>query len=262
MTKISEVTDFLAALCPPILAEGWDNTGLLLGDPQRPVEAVMTCLTLTPKTCREAVDQGADLVVTHHPVPFRPVASITTVTQPGWILWELANRGIAVYSPHTAFDSCESGINAMLARMLDLHDVRPLRPLPQDPLVGTGRMGCLAQPVSLIEFARRVKERLGLTMLQLVGDPESPVSRVAVACGAAGELLADARSCGCDVIVLGEAKYHTCLEAEFWGIGMVLVGHYASERHGVEKLAGMLGQHFPHLRVWASEQESDPICWV
>lgn len=262
MTKISEVTHFLGTLCPPILAEDWDNTGLLLGDPELPVEAIMACLTLTRKTCREAIDKRANLVVCHHPMPFRPVRCITTVSQSGRILWELANHGIAVYSPHTAFDSCESGINAMLARMVGLHDVRPLRPLPQDPLVGAGRMGCLEQPVSLLEFAHRVKEQLGVKAVQLVGRPEASVSRVAVACGAAGELLDDARACGCDVIVLGEARYHTCLEAEFWGIGMVLVGHYASERRGVEKLAEILRQHFPQLKVWASEQESDPMCWV
>jgi len=222
----------------------------------------MTCLTLTRQTCQEAIDRGVDMVVTHHPVPFRPLSSITTMSHYGWILWQLATQRIAVYSPHTAFDSCADGINARLSRLLELEDVHPLRPFEQDTFVGAGRTGCLAHPMPLLDFAQHVKQKLGVKFLQIVGSPDMSVSRVAVACGAAGEFLEDARRCGCHVIVLGEARYHTCLEAEFWGIGMVLVGHYASERHGVERLAEILREHFPQVKVWASESEHDPIRWL
>lgn len=262
MPTVADVSHFLSTLCPPILAEQWDNTGLLLGDETLPVQSLMTCLTLTRQTCQEAIDRGADMVVPHHPVPFRPLSSITTMSHYGWILWQLATHRIAVYSAHTAFDSCADGINARLARLLELQDVRPLRPCEQDTFVGAGRAGNLPHAMPFVDFAQHVKQKLGIKLLQIVGSPDMTVSHVAVACGAAGEFLKDARKCGCQAIVLGEAKYHTCLEAEFWGIGMVLVGHYASERHGMERLAEILREHFPHLNVWASESEHDPIRWL
>jgi putative NIF3 family GTP cyclohydrolase 1 type 2 len=95
-----------------------------------------------------------------------------------------------------------------------------------------------------------------------VGDPGQRVRLVAVGCGAAGELLDAAQRSGCDAMVLGEARFHTCLEAEALGMGLVLPGHYASERFGVERLAGVLQQEFPQVEVWPSQRESDPVRWI
>lgn len=262
MPTIADVVQFLDNFCPPILAESWDNTGLLLGDANLPISSAMTCLTLSRQTCQEAIDRGVGLVVTHHPVPFRPIRAITTRSYDGWLLWQLATHRVALYSPHTAFDSSAEGINSQLASMFELQDIRPLRPLPQEERIGAGRMGCLRETMTLLEFAQHVKGKLGIKFVQMVGSPEASVRRVAVACGAAGEFVDDARRCGCDVIVLGEAKYHTCLEADYWGLGMVLVGHYVSERHAVERLAEILRGQFPQLEVWASVREGDPIRWV
>ena len=98
--------------------------------------------------------------------------------------------------------------------------------------------------------------------LQIVGDPQQAIRSVAVACGAAGEFLEAARRAGCDALVLGETGLHTCLEAEAIGIGLVLPGHYASERFAVEDLADILASQFPDLEVWASREERDPLQWV
>lgn len=114
----------------------------------------------------------------------------------------------------------------------------------------------------LRQLARRVQEFLSIERLQLVGDPKQPVRTVAVACGAAGELLEAARNTACDCLVLGETRFHTCLEAEAVGVGLVLAGHFASERFAVECLAEVLTRQFPHLGVWASVQERDPIRWI
>ena len=100
---------------------------------------------------------------------------------------------------------------------------------------------------------------LGIANLQIVGNVEQKIRTVAVACGAAGEFLEVARKAGSDAMVLGEARFHTCLEAEAWGIGLLLPGHFASERFAVEELAGLLGRQFPEVQVWASRQERDPL---
>ena len=85
---------------------------------------------------------------------------------------------------------------------------------------------------------------------------------MAVACGAAGELLAAAAAAGCDSMVLGETRFHTCLEAEALGIGLLLPGHFASERFAVEQLAEVLARQFPDVKVWASREERDPLRWT
>lgn len=259
---IQDIITHMESICPPELAASWDNTGLLLGDPGQSVAAIMTCLSLSRRTCQEAVGRKADLVISHHPVPFRPVPQITTVDLTGWILWQLSRQGIAIYSPHTAFDSAAEGINQQLAERFGLRDIRPLRPLAHDPGLGEGRFGQLPEEMPLLQFAQHVKQVLGLREVRLVGSLQMGVSRVAVACGAAGEFLEDARRVPCQALVLGETNYHTCLRAEFFGVGLVIVGHHASERHGVERLASVLRDRFPQLDVWASQAEQDPVITI
>jgi dinuclear metal center YbgI/SA1388 family protein len=272
MPTIAEVAKFLEALCPPQLAEEWDNVGLLVGDPARPAGRVMTCLTVTPASAEEAIAERADLIVTHHPMPFRATKRLTTETTPGKLLWRLIGAGIGIHSPHTAFDSAADGINQRLARELGLDAIEPLRPArvalaagdhaaAQMPL-GSGRCGRVARPATIRDLIARAKKLLGIEHVQLVGDPARAVTQVAIACGSAGEFLADAKAKGCDLFLTGEASFHTCLEAEALGIALLLVGHYASERFAVVELAEVLGQQFGECHAWASRQERDPLAWM
>ncbi len=96
------------------LAAEWDNVGLLMGDPSAPVNKIMTCLTVTPESAGEAVETGVSLIVSHHPILFRPAKRLTAATAEGRMLLCLAQAGVAVYSPHTAFDNCVGGINDTL----------------------------------------------------------------------------------------------------------------------------------------------------
>src|SRR5687767_13807090 len=111
MRTVADVTDFLKRFAPLELAEPWDNVGLLLGDPATEVSKVMTCLTVTPASAAEAVEAGARLIIAHHPVLFRPRQRLTAETAEGRMLLGLLQAGVAVYSPHTAFDNCAGGIN-------------------------------------------------------------------------------------------------------------------------------------------------------
>src|SRR5262249_3304958 len=127
MLSVATVVDYLDQFAPRDLAADWDNVGLLLGDRDGPVQRVMTCLTVTPESAAEAVESGVQLIVTHHPILFRPIKRLTTATPEGRTLLALARAGAAVYSPHTAFDNTRDGINEALARRLGLTDVKPLR---------------------------------------------------------------------------------------------------------------------------------------
>lgn len=260
MITVAEIAAFLEQLAPRELAESWDNVGLLVGERRWEVRRLMTCLTITPATAREAQQRKAEMIVAHHPLPFRPLARLTSETTPGRLLLELAAASIAVYSAHTAFDSAREGVNQRLAAGLKLRGITPLVARPTPP--GAGRFGWLAQPAELRELARRVMDFLAIRGLQIVGHPEQPIRMVAVGCGAADELLPAAIALGCDAMILGEARFHTCLEAEAAGVGLILPGHFASERFAVEQLAGTLAERFSGLEVWASRQEHDPLRWI
>jgi dinuclear metal center YbgI/SA1388 family protein len=263
MNTIQDLCDYLDRLAPLRLAQEWDNVGLLVGDACGSAERVMTCLTITPESAGEAISRHADLIVTHHPLPFRPLKRITTDHTASRLLWELIRKGISIYSAHTAFDSAVDGINQRLASALGLTDIRPLVPIIGDPDgLGAGRFGKVSDNPSLSDFVGLVKRQFDLTGLQVVGKLEQRVNRAAVSCGSGGSFLEAARLAGCDVMVAGEASFHTGLEAAARGVSLVLLGHFASERFALVHLATELGRHFPSLDVWASEKESDPIMWV
>lgn len=261
MHTINDVARFLYEFAPPYLAESWDNVGLLVGRAGDRVERVMTCLTITPESAAEAVARDAQLIVSHHPLPFRPLKRLTDETSEGRLLLELMAARIAVFSPHTAFDSAQQGINQRLAAGLALSEIAPL--VPGEQLgAGSGRWGVLDAPLRLDELARRVKTLLAIDNVQAVGVLDAAVRKVAVACGSAGEFLAPAAAAGCEVLVTGEVRFHTCLEAESRGMGLVLAGHFASERFAVEQLADVLAAQFPALEVWPSQREKDPLHWL
>lgn len=367
MTIIADLIAALESIAPSALAADWDNVGLLLGDPAAPVERVMTCLTVTPASAAEAIEAGAQLIVSHHPVLFRPTKRLTTATPEGRMLLNLVQAGCAVYSAHTAFDNCVGGINDLLAQTLGLTNVGPLRTgegarqckivvfvpdkdldkvsdamfaagagnigqyrecsfrlagtgtffgsegtnptigtkgrreqvnewrlevvcpealsdkvvaamrlahsyeepaydvyalRPERAKLGSGRIGVLPAPVSLAAFAQNVKNALHAMKVEMVGAAEQKVERVALACGAAGEFLGDAVSRKADVFLTGEARFHDALAAEAQRIGLVLPGHYATERLGVEALANRLTQQFPGVQIWASRRERDPLAVV
>jgi len=261
---LETVLPFLEEFAPLELAESWDNVGLLLGDRHQAVRRVMTCLTLTPDVADEALSRQVDLIVSHHPILFRPVQKLTTATSEGRMILNLIRSGVAVYSPHTAFDSARQGINQQLAEGLGLTEIRPLRPSPLAGFedVGGGRMGSLPEPVPFDTFLGRIRTLLRVTHLPMAGSRKSTISTVAVACGSAGEFLSDAVTHGCDLFLTGETRFHTCLEAREKEITLVLAGHYATERSGVEQLADQLASRFPGIKVWASQVETDPVVTV
>ncbi len=258
MIRLREISQFLREFAPSELAEDWDNVGLLIGDPADEISSVLTCLTLTPNVAEEAIAAKCQLIVSHHPVLFRPVQRMTAETSEGRMLLSLIRAGISVYSPHTSYDSAADGINAQLAKRFDLRDVQPLRPSATSSL-GSGRWGCLPSTTSLGELVERVKPALRVSTLQYVGSADRPVTKLGIACGAAAEFLRDAAQLGCEALLTGEARFHSCLEAEATNIALILPGHYATERPAMERLAEVLRMRFAGLSVRPSDSEYDPV---
>ena len=263
MDTVLDFCQFLGDFAPPHLAEDWDNVGLLVGDHDRPVPSAMTCLTITPESVAEAIEKKATLIVTHHPLPFRQLKQITADNVTGRMLLQLIEHQIAIYSPHTSFDSADRGINQRMAEGLGIIDPVPLQPIETDDNgLGAGRYGNLASAQSLLDVISVTKGFLRIEGLHYVGVAEQQVARVAVACGSAGKFLQWVIRAGCDCLVTGETNFHTCLEAKANQIALVLPGHFASERFAVEALADLLQKEFSNVHVWASIEESDPLAWA
>ena len=265
MMKLKQICEFLDQFAPTSLAEDWDNVGLLVGDDSAEVKKVITCLTVTPASAAEAIAMNADLIVSHHPLPFRPIKKITTDKTPTRLLWQLVQNSVAIYSPHTGFDSAAGGINQSVCDLLGVQDAKPLVPLVrsvgEEQGVGAGRFGNVPE-TSITGFLELVKTKFGLDQVRFVGRPDAKVSKVGSACGSGGSFLQAAIDAGCDTFVTGETDFHTCLEAESRDVSLVLLGHYASERFAIEMLAERLAENFPNLQIWASKKESDPINWT
>lgn len=269
MTSLEAVCTTLARIAPLRLAESWDNVGLLVGDRQRSTSRIMTCLTITPNVVDEAIDEQADLIITHHPLPFKALQRITTDSVSGGMLLRLIGAGTAIYSAHTAFDSAVDGINQMWADLLKLQSVEPLVVVDDvaagglassgQGAEGAGRIGRLDKPTTLGELINRASTAVEATTARRVGTADQQVCKVALACGSGGSFLAAAKRRGCDAMITGEATFHTCLEAESLGIGLGLLGHFWSERFAMERLAQTLSAEFPELTIWPSRCEHDPV---
>lgn len=166
---------------------------------------------------------------------------------------EVSEWRLEVVVPEGKVDSVVGAMRAAHSYEEPAFDVYPLRPSAAG---GEGRVGDLAKPSTLCDLARLVKRQLAAACVQIVGDPGRPVARVALACGAAGEFLADATRAGADAFLTGEMRFHDCAAAS---IGVILPGHYATERPGVEDLAATLAGAFPGAAAWASRREHDPL---
>jgi putative NIF3 family GTP cyclohydrolase 1 type 2 len=138
------------------------------------------------------------------------------------------------------------------------YDVYPLQPTA----IGEGRLGRLQKSETLEQLAQTAKQVLKAARVQIVGHPSQSVERVALACGAGGEFLMDAVRANADIFLTGEVRFHDYLAAQANGLALVLPGHYASERFGIEELAERLHDKFPELQVWPSKSESDPVRWI
>lgn len=260
MHPIGRVTAELERIVPLRLAADWDAVGLLVGSRRESIARVMTCLTLTPAVAREAVEHGVDLVVTHHPLPFRPVPRITDESSTGRALLDLVGARIAVWSGHTAWDSAAGGVNDQLAALLHLEHVTPIVPDEVSPLAGVGRVGAAAG-TTVAELARRAGIALGVTAVQVAGVASGPAGRVGIVCGSGADLVAEVAKAGCQTFVTGELKLHEALSATALGMAVIALGHHASERFSMDTLGRRLAEALPGLEWRASDADSDPLAW-
>jgi dinuclear metal center YbgI/SA1388 family protein len=257
--NMRQIVAYLQKLAPLELAEAWDSVGLLIGDPDGQVERLMVCLTVMEATVDEAIAQGAQLIVTHHPLPFRPLPKIVCSDPAGQMVWKLCRHGISLYSPHTAWDNAPQGINQRIARRLELEAVCPMIPHPSNPSVGSGRCGLLPKALPGEDVLNLAASALPKAQLRWIGRRGHMIERIGIVCGSGGSLISAAASADCQLLITGEVTYHQALEASHLGIDLLLLGHGPSERFAMDELAGELAVQFPDLHAWSSRDEWDPF---
>jgi dinuclear metal center YbgI/SA1388 family protein len=231
--RLSHVVAALEDFYDPAWAEPWDAVGLVCGDPDQEVGRVMFAVDPVAAVVEEALDWGADLLVTHHPLLLRPVHGVAATNPKGRLIHRLITRGVALFTAHTNADVADPGVSDALARTVGLTGpLRPLAPSDSDPRRGTGRIGSLEEPLPLREFASRAAAALPRTAwgLRVAGDPDRMVRTVAV-CGGAGDSLLDrARSAGVDVYLTADLRHHPASEfGEHGGPALIDAAHWATE---------------------------------
>ncbi len=262
MPPLATVTAALEDLAPLRLAAEWDAVGLLVGSRRTNIEKVLSCLSLTAEVAREAIREQIDLIVSHHPLPFRPVARITDTDPTGSVLLDLLHAGIAVWSSHTAWDSAAGGINDQLAELCELGAVTPLVCDAICTKLGFGRMGIAPGTLTVGQLARKLTHGLATRGVQVVGGEEVPVGRMGIVCGSGADGISIARKAGCNTFLTGEIRLHDAIHARAMGMGVIVLGHHASERFSMPVLAKRLATAVPGLDCRASADEADPLVFL
>lgn len=244
MTSASSLALVVACMerrYPPSTAEDWDAVGLVCGDPQAPVRRILWAVDPVEAVVDEAIDVGADLVITHHPLFLSGVHAVAATTAKGRIVHRLISAGIALYCAHTNADVADPGVSDALAATIGLTRTQPV--IPEGIATGLGRIGELEEATTLSDLAARVADALPPTQhgVRVAGDLDRRVQRVAVCGGSGDSLLGIATDMGADVLVTADLKHHRALEhLEEGGCAIIDVAHWASEWPWLEQAAQLL----------------------
>ena len=258
MATVNDILTFVEALAPRSMKMDWDNVGLLCGSRNAAVTKILVALDPFEHVCREAADWGAELIVTHHPLIFRPINAVTDDTSIGRSIQLLCRMGISAVNAHTNLDCVSGGVNDRLAAALGLSDIQVIDPMGVDEhgaQWGLLRKGTV-QEQPLEAFLPHVKSALGCEGLRYVSGG-SPVRTVAVGGGScAGEML-DALRAGCDTFVTADVKYNQFWEAKELGLNLIDAGHFHTENPVTAYLAERLSAAFPEIAVKISGSHQD-----
>jgi len=249
--KIQELTATMERIAPRALALEFDNPGLLIEPDHTEISRVLVALDCTKAVAEEAVEWGADLVLTHHPLFFHPVKHMTFSDPATVAACILLRHGIGLYAAHTNLDAAHGGVNDTLCSLFGIREA-----IPFDE--GVGRVGTLKEPETLLSFANRAKSVLG-ARVAVAGDAERIVQRVAVMGGSGGDSVVLAAAQGADVLLTGEVKHSDAIDAQSLGMSLVVAGHYETEVVVLEPLIKRLQNDCFGVQYQLSRVDGSPF---
>lgn len=234
---VGDVYLFLDSIAPFASQAAWDNSGLLLGGKEREICKTLVCLDLTKETVQYAVENCCDLIVSHHPVIFRAIKSISSES----VFWPLIKNDICVISVHTNLDKACGGVNDTLCEVL----FSKYEKCAEDIGEGFLNVGTFDMPFTAAETASLLKNRLGGSVRYMDGG--KPIRKAAVCAGAGGEFYQEAAMLGCDALITGDADHHDFLDAASLHVALFAAGHFETEIPVIGVLAKKLSERFPDI---------------
>ncbi len=246
-----DIIRYLENKFPPQIAYDWDNCGLQVGTLNTKVSKVLITLDVTKEVVKEAIKYKADLIISHHPLMFKAMQNIVFDSPKGWIIKNLIQHNISVYSAHTNFDQGDGGMNDVLAEKIGIKD-----PALMDEVDNIGRFGPI-EPIPFKDFVLKVKEVFNLTNTKVIGKDNRLIKTVGISGGSGSHHMYAAKRKNCDVYITGDVTYHTALDAEQLGITIIDVGHHI-EIAFVEAMIKMLEIEFPEVDFIASIIDTNP----
>ncbi len=266
---LKEIIRQLEALAPRQAACDWDNPGLLVGRSDREITKVYVALDATEQAVEAAVNAGAELILTHHPILFHAVKQINDETPLGRKLLTLIRNDVAVYAMHTNFDSCPGGMGDLVCRQLGLQNLGPMEPAlyQEDNAVvaearaegreissryGIGFVTELPEAMSAGALALYVKQHFGLPFVNFY-DAGRPIRRLACCPGSGRGEMGNVLRCEVDAFLTGDMGHHDGLDYVEAGISLLDAGHYGLEHVFVPAAAAYMRKHFPDVQVLEAE---------
>ena len=252
----------LERFAPLPLQESWDNAGLQVGLTETEVSGALLCLDVTEKIVDEAIRKGCNLIVSHHPLLFRGLKTISDLTDVQRTVMKAICNGICVISMHTNMDNAKGGVNYKMAEKLGLRDVQFLAPKTVDGVEsGSGVIGYLSEVMASDDFVLKVKKSFGVECAMCNELLRRPIATVAI-CGGAGDFLLDeALKAGADAFITGEMHYHQYFGYE-QQIQICVIGHYQSEQYTAEIFEDIIRQACPEVRMEIAETCTNPILYL
>ncbi len=235
--KVKEILDYLESLYPPETACEFDNVGLLVGDSEKIVSSAIVALDCDINTIEFAKKQGANIIITHHPVIFEPIKTVTEKN----IVFSLIKNGISVISMHTNLDVGVGGVNDTLCEVLGLTDIKAYT-AADGYLLKCGK----TNKHTADEFAFHIKTKLGGCVRYVVG--KEPINTVLVCSGSGGSYIDEALSGGFDALVTADAKHNVFISAINAGISLFDGGHFNTENIIVKPLCSRLQDNFRDIK--------------
>ena len=244
---------------PLFLQEKYDNAGLLVGDSSQEVNKALLSLDVTEEVVKEALEIGADVIISHHPLIFTPLKNITYSNDIQRAVALAIKNDILIYSAHTNLDSVTDGVSFKMGEKMSLQDMELLVSSTERG-VGYGVIGNLSEEIDLERFLLSVKQIFGVSMLRYT-KLDRPIRKVALCGGSGSSFIKNAIKAKADVYVSADFKYHDFFIAENH-LSMVDIGHFESEQFTLEIFYDVISKKFPNFAIQISSVNSNPIKYL
>lgn len=259
--KCSDIISKLEELSPPSFAASWDNPGLLVGRRDKNVSKVYIALDATDAAIAKAIEYDCDMLITHHPMIFRPIKSVCEDDFIGRRILRLARHDISYFAMHTNFDvmgMADAAADELKLRNRDVLDVTYEDDLSQE---GFGRVGNLPSQMTLAECAEYVKRVFDLDKVKVFGDLDANVTRAAICPGGGGSVLDAAISSGADVFITGDISYNPGIDAVAKGLYIIDAGHFGTEKLFMPYIKDYISRELPTLGI-ATHENAKPCHYI